>query len=110
MAERNGALLDGWFARARELRAEAEAVARANEAPVAARDELRGRLESYRAMAGAHGAAEDATLTELYERAHDALHTAPADLKVAAPLVVQYMAAVRARAQGRNDQGRGGAR
>lgn len=92
------AALDVWFERARALRTKADAVVRANEAPVAARDELRGRLESYRAMAGAHGAAEDATLTELYERARAALHTAPADLRAAAPLVVQYMTAVRARA------------
>lgn len=90
--------LDGWMARARALRTEADLVARANEAPVAARDELRGRLDSYRAMAGAHGAAEDPTLTELFDRAHKALHGAPADLRAAAPLVVQYVAAVRARA------------
>lgn len=92
------AALDAWFERARALKARADAVVRANEAPVAARDELRGRLESYRAMAGAHGAAEDAALTELYERARAALHTAPADLRAAAPIVVQYMTAVRARA------------
>jgi hypothetical protein len=95
--------LDAWTARARDVHAEAQAIARANEAPVAARDELRGRLESYRAMAGAHGAAEDAALGELYERAHAALHTAPADLRAAAPLVVQYVAAVRARAGARKE-------
>ncbi len=97
--------LDRWTERARALRATAEAALRANEAPVAARDELRGRLESYRAMAGAHGAAEDAELRALHDRAHTALHEAPADLHAAAPALVRYVAAVRAHVQSAGRKG-----
>lgn len=93
------AAIERWTERAGARRAEAEAVVHANEAPVAARDELRGRLESYRAMAGAHGGAEDTELQALHERAHAALHSAPADLRAAAPLVVAYVGAVRRRVE-----------
>jgi hypothetical protein len=58
------------------------------------RDELRGMLDAYQAKAGRLGAAEDAGLAALYERARGLLWTAPCDLGVAGAAVTGYQQAV----------------
>lgn len=72
----------------------ARAVAAANAAPVARRDELRGLLGGLRARAAAGGGAEDPALSQLHDRAHDLLHVAPCDLDAAAAAVDAYRRAV----------------
>jgi len=58
------------------------------------RDEMRGLLDAYKAKAAQLGAAEDMHLAALYERARDALWTAPCDLAVAGTAVHSYQQAV----------------
>ena len=62
------------------LRAEAHDVGQRASAALAARDELRGRLEAYRAKAVAIGRAEDVALDGLYGKVRDALYQAPCDV------------------------------
>ena len=54
------------------------------------RDELRGRLEAYRAKAAARGFAEHEALSGCYTRAHDLLFTAPCDLRASTRAVHEY--------------------
>ena len=54
------------------------------------RDELRGRLAAYRAMAADHQRLEDPMVHESYERAHAALFEAPCDLVAAAELLARF--------------------
>jgi hypothetical protein len=61
---------------------------------VAARDELRGRLDAYRAKAQGRGRAEDLELDALYTAAETVLYSAPCDLAVATNLVRAYQEAV----------------
>jgi hypothetical protein len=72
---------------------QAQAVQRAVVAPLDRRDELRGRLGAYQAMAGRHGHAEDPDLDELYRRAYDLLWTAPCDLVEAEAATMRYVRA-----------------
>ncbi|MGK5557264.1 hypothetical protein ACSNOI_37205 [Actinomadura kijaniata] len=72
---------------------------RLSEEPLGRRDELRGRLEAYRAKAARLGLAEDDGLARAYETARDALWTAPCDLRRAADAVTDYQRAIRARAR-----------
>ena len=58
------------------------------------RDELRGRLDAYRARAAKLGGAEDVGLDAHYDRARDLLWTAPCDLSAAADAVTGYQQAV----------------
>jgi chromosome segregation ATPase len=58
------------------------------------RDELRGRLDAYRAKAGRLGRLEDPELTELYQRARDLLWTAPCDLRQATASLAEYQRAI----------------
>ncbi|MCO6010693.1 hypothetical protein NE236_37620 [Actinoallomurus purpureus] len=58
------------------------------------RDELRGRLDAYRAKAGRLGGAEDPELTALYQRAHDLLWTSPCDLRRATAALSEYQRAI----------------
>lgn len=62
--------------------------------PLRERDELRGRLVSYRAKAAALGRIEDLALEQLYQRARTLLWQAPCDLAVAAAAVTTYQDAV----------------
>lgn len=66
------------------------------EALLSRRDELRGLLEAYRAMAGGRGRGEDEELERLHHRAYDVLWRAPCDLDDAARLVGEYQLAVTA--------------
>jgi hypothetical protein len=86
--------LDEWTTRARELLAHAQRSVTQNRAPVEVRNELRGRLDGYRAKANHLGRLENATLEALYQQAHDMLYTAPTDLTAAAELVRQYAQAL----------------
>jgi hypothetical protein len=87
--------LDRWEEVAGGWVANARAVLAADAGPVHRRDELRGLLEAYAAKAARTGLAEDPALADLYEAAHDALHTAPCDLDAAATLVTRYSEKIR---------------
>jgi hypothetical protein len=84
------AALAAWTDRAEGLQRDGDACLRANLAPIEARDELRGRLDAYRAMAHDRGLIEDPEVSRRYDEAHDALFTAPTDLAEAAALVRNY--------------------
>ncbi|MCO5989025.1 hypothetical protein NE235_23235 [Actinoallomurus spadix] len=58
------------------------------------RDELRGRLDAYRAKAGRLGGLEDPELTALYQRAHDLLWTSPCDLRASTAALAEYQRAI----------------
>ncbi|MEV8503312.1 hypothetical protein AB0368_00615 [Actinoplanes sp. NPDC051475] len=88
--------LAAWTRAARERLAALEGAATRNAAMLAARNELRGRFDAYRAKAGSRGLAEDATLAPLAERARDTLYTAPCDLDAARAAVAAYQDAVSA--------------
>jgi hypothetical protein len=59
------------------------------------RDELRGRLEAFKAKAVRLGGGEDAELAGLYRRARDLLWTAPCDLRQATVAVAGYQRAIK---------------
>jgi hypothetical protein len=63
------------------------------------RDELRGRLDAYRARAGKLGAAENRDLEERHKRARGLLWTAPCDLPAAEAAVTSFQQAVLAIAE-----------
>jgi hypothetical protein len=73
---------------------EARAALRAVRRPLDERDELRGRVHSYQAMAQAHGFAEDRCLDELFRQAIEALGTAPCDLPEARAAAGRYVRAI----------------
>jgi hypothetical protein len=64
------------------------------------RDELRGRLDAYKAKAGRLGLAEDAALTEIHQRARDLLWTSPCDLRGATVALADYQRAIASHAEG----------
>ncbi|MGC0422820.1 hypothetical protein [Embleya sp. AB8] len=64
------------------------------DAPLARRDELRGLLQSYRAMAARGGRGEDPVLESLYSGAKEMLWRAPCELEVAVRVVIRYQSAV----------------
>ena len=66
----------------------------ANRAPLATRNELRGRLDAYRAKAYRLGLLENPALAALYARAQEVLFTAPTDLAAADELVRRYQQAL----------------
>jgi hypothetical protein len=82
--------LDSWTAGAEAAVRRAHAVAAANREPIEARNQLRGRLDAYEAMAGAFDLLEDADLARIHEEARRELYTAPTDLARAASLVQRY--------------------
>jgi len=69
--------------RARELRAAADGL-------IARRDELRGRLDGYRAKAARYRVDEHEMLEPLHAHARTLLYTAPCDLSAATKAVVAY--------------------
>lgn len=76
------------------------------DAPLARRDELRGLVQSYRAMASRAGRGEDAVLESLYAHARELLWRAPCELDVAVRVVTKYQEAViAAERQDRADEG-----
>ena len=72
----------------------AEALRTAADGLLARRDELRGRLDAYRAKAARRGRLEEPALTERYRAAHDLLYTAPCDLPAATRAVFAYQQAL----------------
>lgn len=64
------------------------------------REELRGRLEAYRAKAARLGGSEDAELAAIYERARELLWTSPCDLREATVTLSGYQQAITSRAKG----------
>lgn len=83
-----------WTTRASSLLEEARGIAADNCAPIAARNQLRGRLEAYQAKAQRLGLIEDPELSELFERAQGTLYTAPTDLEHAEALLRLYQLAL----------------
>lgn len=61
------------------------------------RDELRGRLDAYRAKAAGIGHSEDRELDRLFGAAHELLWTAPCDLPAATRALARYQQEVSAR-------------
>ena len=82
--------LDGWTSRTDALLSEARRSARANRAPVEARNQFRALLEAYQVKARRLGVVEDPELEQTFARAHEALYTAPTDLALVAQLVRRY--------------------
>ncbi len=80
-------LLDGWLATARKLEKQLARAEKANRMPLEQREELRGRLEAYRAKIAAVGKAEDLELTAIVDDARNELYTAPTDLENAAAAI-----------------------
>ncbi len=54
------------------------------------REELRGRLDAYRAKASSKGLVEHPDLTSRYDEAHTLLYTAPCDLRAGTRAVLAY--------------------
>jgi hypothetical protein len=71
-------------------RAHATELIEAADGLVARRDELRGRLDAYRAKAASHGLDEHDALGPLHARARALLYTAPCDLHAATRAVHAY--------------------
>jgi hypothetical protein len=88
--------LSDWTRRAREHLAAIETATARNTALLTGRNEMRGRLDAYRAKALSRGLGEDATLTPLAEVARDLLYTAPCDLDAARRAVDAYQEALTA--------------
>ncbi len=82
--------LENWTAKVKEYIAAEEKTYTANKAPLELRQELRGRLDALKIKALARGMAEDATLTELAQKAKQLLYTRPTPLDRAAELVSLY--------------------
>jgi hypothetical protein len=83
-----------WTDRAKSLLVNAERNLGLIRAPIENRNELRGRLDGYRAKANHLGLLENARLEALYQQAHDILYTAPTDLNQATSLVNEYAKAL----------------
>ena len=82
--------LERWRQLAAQTEEAAARVVTANQAPVASRDELRGRLDAFAAKAERLGLTEDPEITARREQARAALWTAPTDLVEAAALVARF--------------------
>jgi hypothetical protein len=88
-----GRLADGLVAAEEAaLRAKRRAVELRDNADglIARRDELRGRLDAYRAKAARKGLGEHSGLSARYDDAHALLFTAPCDLRAATRAMVAY--------------------
>ncbi len=85
-----------WTTRCREAKSRADQALVANRAPMAVRNELRGRLDAYQAKAYRTGRLEDPAAAALHARAHTVLFTAPTNLDEAEQLVRHYQQVVSA--------------
>lgn len=95
--------LAAWTRQARDQLTALEVAAAESAALLAARNELRGRFEAYRAKAGSRGFAEDTTLVPLADAVRAALFTAPCDLAAARAAVAAYQEVVAALTAPRED-------
>ncbi len=82
--------LRNWKASAEDCADQAKKVRAANQAPVEARRELRGRLDALKAKARSRGLAEHAGVAALAKQAEALLATRPTNLKEAAQAVADY--------------------
>ena len=82
--------IDSWSASATRLRDQLQRVAEANARPLKTRDELRGRLNAFRAKMAATGFSEDLVLADMSAEAHNELFTSPTDLVRAERLVSEF--------------------
>jgi hypothetical protein len=87
-------------ARATGLRDQIDELGASAGAAMATRDELRGRLDAYRAKAQALGRGEDLELDRLFVGARDVLYSAPCDLAEAEALVTAYQRSIAAQPKG----------
>jgi hypothetical protein len=88
--------LSAWNRQARERLENLRSARARNAGLLAERNELRGRLDAFRAKALSRGLGEDATLNPLAQTARDALYQAPCDLAVARAAVDAYQDALSA--------------
>ncbi|MFI5892321.1 hypothetical protein ACIA5D_19660 [Actinoplanes sp. NPDC051513] len=88
--------LADWTRRTRERLAALRQAAAHNDGLLDTRNELRGRLDAYRAKGLRRGLGEDSQLTPLADAAHTALYTAPCDLDAARVAVNAYQDALTA--------------
>jgi hypothetical protein len=88
--------LSAWNRQARERLAALRSAQTHHAGLLAERNELRGRLDAFRAKALSRGLGEDALLSPLAESARDALHHAPCDLAAARAAVEKYQDALSA--------------
>lgn len=82
--------LENWTIKVKQYIEAQKTACTANKAPLAARAELRGRLDALKAKALAWGLAEDTVLVKLAETAKQLLYTRPTPLDQATELVSQY--------------------
>lgn len=94
--------LHDWTERARARLTALRDVTTRNTAMLAARNELRGRLDAYRAKALRRGLAEDETLGPLADAARTSLYTAPCDLDAARAAVHAYQDALNSTLDGQS--------
>ncbi len=87
--------LDEWMAKVVAFREQLTRAYDINAAPLRQRSELRGLLAAYWAKAAALGRAEDPTLSDLHDDAHNELFTSPTDLDRANMLVSAFGNAMR---------------
>jgi hypothetical protein len=90
-----------WTRTAQARLAALRAAAATNDGLLSARNELRGRLDAYRAKALRRGLGEDSDLTPLADTARTALYTAPCDLDAARAAVNAYQDALTAALEGK---------
>lgn len=93
------AALDAYRVRLERVAAAMDVAETAYAAPLAARDELRGRLQAFGAKATAIGRASDPSVGAAYEAARAVLWSAPCDLDEARRLVADYQQLLRSQAQ-----------
>jgi hypothetical protein len=84
-----------WTQRARERRAALDDLSVRNDGLLAARNELRGRFESYEAKARRRGLDGSPALSAAADRVREVLYTAPVDLTAARVAVTAYQDALR---------------
>ncbi len=87
--------LDAFLGRLDRVAAATAMAEKAYAAPLAERDDLRGMLGGYQAMAVSNGRGERPDIVTAYAAAHDVLWTSPCDLVRARALVTRYQGLVR---------------
>lgn len=88
------AAVDAYVARLSRVERALSVAHEAYASPLARRDDLRGLLAGYRAMAASKGLGEAAEASAAYDAARAALYTTPCDVAAAASLVETYQRAV----------------
>ena len=84
--------LQNWNSAARDCVSDEQKILEANSAPLALRNELRGRINALKAKAQAYRVEEDANLRELASDAETLLYTRPTPIDRASDAVSRYQA------------------